>query len=220
VVHVVPNSRNLPAEFAETRYPIMVEQLGLKEDSGGPGFRRGGFGYDKRIRSLTEARLISNADRSVLGCYGVNGGKAGKSYAIAVTSPIGVTADHPGMCDTVVVPPGATVRIVTTGGGGWGDPLLREIDKVVYDVECGLISPASARDDYGVVLSKVGRKWQADAAATAEHRRKLGKSRGKVPMFDRGAHFEAEKRLGRVKYPDGWVDPDLGWHANAVLEQE
>ena len=52
VVHVVPNSRNLPAEFAETRYPVLVEQLGLQR-----GFRRarlsscGGFGYDKRIRA-------------------------------------------------------------------------------------------------------------------------------------------------------------------------
>ena len=52
VVHVVPNSRNLPAEFSETRYPILVEQLGLKQDSGGAGYRRGGFGYDKRIRAL------------------------------------------------------------------------------------------------------------------------------------------------------------------------
>ena len=38
VVHVVPNSRNLPAEFAETRYPVLVEQFGLKQDSGGAGY--------------------------------------------------------------------------------------------------------------------------------------------------------------------------------------
>ena len=35
VVHIVPNSRNLPAEFSETRYPIFIEKLGLKEDSAG-----------------------------------------------------------------------------------------------------------------------------------------------------------------------------------------
>jgi N-methylhydantoinase B len=220
VVHVVPNSRNLPAEFAETRYPVLVEQLGLKEDSGGPGYRRGGFGYDKRIRALSEARLISNADRSVLSCYGVNGGRAGKSYAVAVTSPDGVTVSHPGMCDTVMIPAGSTVRIVTTGGGGWGDPLQREIDKVVYDVECGLVSPDSARDEYGVVLLKVGRKWQADAAKTAQRRRLLAQSRGKPPMFDRGAYFEAEKRRGRIKYPEGWLDPDAGWYANSVREAD
>ena len=84
VVHIVPNSRNLPAEFSETRYPIMVEQLALKQDSGGAGYRRGGFGYDKRIRALRECRLISNADRSILGCYGVNGGTAGMSYQVSV----------------------------------------------------------------------------------------------------------------------------------------
>ena len=169
---------------------------------------------------LTEARLISNADRSILGCYGVNGGRAGQPYAVAVTASDGTTVAHPGMCDTVIVPAGASVSVVTTGGGGWGDPLLREIDMVVYDVECGLISPESARDDYGVILSKVGRKWQADHAKTAQRRRELAKLRGKVPMFDRGPHFDVEKREGRVKYPDGWVDPDLGWYATSVLEQD
>ena len=220
VVHVVPNSRNLPAEFAETRYPVLVEQLGLKEDFGGAGFRRGGFGYDKRIRTLTAARLISNADRSILGCYGVNGGRAGQSYAVAVTGPDGTTTSYPGMCDTVIVPPGSSVRIITTGGGGWGDPLLREIEKVVYDVQCGLVSPDVASEEYGVILLKSGRQWQADIRKTAERRRQLSKSRGRVPMFDRGPHFEAEKKLGRVKYPDGWVDPDLGWCANSVLEED
>ncbi len=55
MVHIVPNSRNLPAEFSETRYPIVVEQLGLKQDSGGAGKRRGGLGYDKKIRALASA---------------------------------------------------------------------------------------------------------------------------------------------------------------------
>jgi N-methylhydantoinase B len=220
VVHVVPNSRNLPAEFAETRYPVLVEQLGLKQDSGGAGYRRGGFGYAKRIRTLEAARLISNADRSTLGCYGVNGGKAGQPYAVAVTTPDGKTANYPGMTDTVIVPPGSSVRIVTTGGGGWGDPLLREVERVVYDVQCGLISPEGATGDYGVVLTKTGRKWQADLAETAQRRRQLASLRGKVPMFDRGPHFEGQKRLGRVHYPEGWTDPDSGWFATGELKQD
>ena len=131
VVHIVPNSRNLPAEFSETRYPIMVEQLALKTDSGGAGFRRGGFGYDKKIRALDECRLISNADRSMLGCYGVNGGKTGQNYQVSVIASDGHEKVYPGMSDTVAVKPGSSVRVVTTGGGGWGDPLAREADKVV-----------------------------------------------------------------------------------------
>lgn len=212
VVHIVPNSRNLPAEFSETRYPIMVEQLALKQDSGGAGFRRGGFGYDKKIRALGECRLISNADRSILGCYGVNGGKTGQNYQVSVIENGGETV-YPGMSDTVVVKPGASVRVVTTGGGGWGDPLAREADKVVYDLQCGLISEQSARDDYGVAVTLKGRKWTHDATQTQARREKLRKERGTPPMFDRGEAFRAMKAKGMVRYPDNWTDPDEGWSA-------
>jgi N-methylhydantoinase B len=213
VVHIVPNSRNLPAEFSETRYPIMVEQLALKQDSGGAGFRRGGFGYDKRIRSLGECRLISNADRSILGCYGVNGGKTGQNYQVSVIAEDGSERVYPGMSDTVVVKPGSTVRVVTTGGGGWGDPLAREADKVVYDLQCGLISEGSARENYGVAVTLEGRKWTYDAVTTQARREKLRKERGTPPMFDRGEAFRTMKAKGMVRYPENWSDPDDGWQA-------
>jgi N-methylhydantoinase B len=216
VVHIVPNSKNLPAEFSETRYPIMIEQLGLKQDSGGAGFRRGGLGYDKRIRALGECRLISNADRSLLGCYGVNGGKAGLNYQVSVIDGAGKETVYPGMSDTVTVKAGAVVRIVTTGGGGWGDPLKREIDRVVYDVQCGLITEETARDNYGVVLKKAGRKWQADIAATEALRAKTAAARGALPMFDRGPYFAEMKKKGMVRRPENWPDPDAGWEAKPV----
>ncbi len=213
VVHIVPNSRNLPAEFSETRYPILIVQLALKQDSGGAGMRRGGLGYDKKIRTREQCRLISNADRSMLGCYGVNGGKAGGSYQVAVETAAGNVTRHPGMTDTEKVASGDAVRIVTTGGGGWGDPLKREVDLVVYDVQCGLVSPPAAERDYGVVVTLNGRKWVADAVATERLRASLSTRRGVPPMFDRGPHFEAQKAAGRVKYPNGWTDPDAGWFA-------
>jgi len=34
--------------------------------------------------------------------------------------------------------------------------------------------------------------------------------RGTVPMFDRGPHFEGQKRLGLSLYAEGWTDPDAG----------
>src|SRR3712207_8281371 len=75
-IHVVPDSRNLPTEFTESRFPLRVERLGLAVDSGGPGRYRGGLGYEKHIRMLRDASFMSIADRSILSCWGVAGGRA------------------------------------------------------------------------------------------------------------------------------------------------
>ena len=78
-IHIVPDSRNQPAEFTETRFPLLVEKLALRTDSGGAGKRRGGLGYEKHYRALVDCRTIVTADRVRLGCYGLNGGKAGQA---------------------------------------------------------------------------------------------------------------------------------------------
>ena len=78
-IHVVPDSRNLPTEFTEARFPFRVESLGLAMDSGGAGQFRGGLGYEKHIRMLKDAHFMSIADRSILACWGVKGGLAGQA---------------------------------------------------------------------------------------------------------------------------------------------
>src|SRR5215203_7425955 len=83
-IHVVPDSRNLPTEFTESRFPFLVERLGLAVDSGGPGRFRGGLGYEKHIRMLRDAHFMSIADRSILACWGVRGGKAGRPFQVVI----------------------------------------------------------------------------------------------------------------------------------------
>ncbi len=78
-IHVVPDSRNLPSEFTESRFPFRVESLGLAMDSGGAGQFRGGLGYEKHIRMLKDGHFMSIADRSILACWGVKGGLAGQA---------------------------------------------------------------------------------------------------------------------------------------------
>ena len=208
VVHIVPNSRNLPAEFSEQRYPIVVEQLALNTDSGGAGARRGGLGYDKRIRALSDCKLLSNADRSELAPYGVNGGEAGGNYSIEIERATGETEALPGMVDGVQVRAGDVVKLVTTGGGGWGDPLKRPPELVRYDVMCGNVTHTSARDLYGVVLHTEGTQIVVDEVATKSLRDELNEKRGNVAMFDRGPYFEEVKANGGLVWPDGWADPD------------
>ena len=217
MVHIVPNSRNLPAEFSETRYPILIERLALHTDSGGPGYRRGGFGYDKRVRCLGETMLISNGDRSLINTYGVNGGKPGATYGITVHYPDGTEEAIPGMADNIRLPAGTGIRIRTTGGGGWGDPLAREPEKVAYDVECGLVSEDCARSEYGMVLRRNGAGVRVDAEATERLRRKMRAEYPSLAMFDRGRYFEEMKSRGLIAWPEDWADPDTGWVAREAV---
>ena len=216
VVHIVPNSRNLPAEFSETRYPVLVERLALAQDSGGAGYRRGGFGYDKRIRTLQNTMLISNGDRSLLNTYGVNGGKPGATYGITIQAVDGEERKIPGMADNIEVPKDSLVKIVTTGGGGWGDPMKREPERVLYDVVCGLVSESSAREDYAVVVHRAGKSFELDQHATEVLRTEKRSQTASLPMFERGPYFEKKKRDNAINWPAGWVDPDESWLAKEL----
>ena len=189
-IHIVPDSRNQPAEFTETRFPLLVEKLALRTDSGGAGQRRGGLGYEKHYRALVDCRTIVTADRVRLGCYGVNGGKAGQPFCVTVDLD-GASRDLGGLVDGEPVLAGQVVRVVTTGGGGWGDPLEREPDLVCADAIEGRVSPEAARDAYGVVLIAAGDEYRIDMAATTQLRSELRAKRGgPLPVIDRGEGYE------------------------------
>jgi N-methylhydantoinase B len=186
-IHVVPDSRNIPVEFAESRWPFVVERLGLAVDSGGPGRYRGGLGYDKHIRMLRDAHFMSIADRSVLACWGVRGGKAGRPFGVVIDpgGPNERVVDA--LADAEPVRAGEVIRIRTTGGGGWGDPLERPYVEVERDVRWGKVSRDGARQDYGVVFtgqSTVDVAGSDRLRATRKQRRT-----GDEPFFDRGPGY-------------------------------
>jgi N-methylhydantoinase B len=193
-IHIVPDSRNQPAEFTETRFPLLVEKLALRTDSGGVGQHRGGLGYDKHYRALVDCHTIVTADRVRLGCYGLNGGKAGAPFQVTVDIT-GEARALGGLVDGEPVKAGEIVRVCTTGGGGWGDPLEREPDLVLRDVLDDKVSEQAARDDYGVVVRATGHSFEIDAAATTSLRSAMRKARGAaLAMIDRGAGYETFKR--------------------------
>jgi N-methylhydantoinase B len=193
VIHIVPDSKNLPAEFAETRFPILIEKLALAMDSGGPGKRRGGLGYEKDIRLLQDAYFISTADRSILSCYGLKGGKAGLSYRAIVNPDTPEERRLPGLVDDLPLRRGDLLRLITTGGGGWGDPLERETEMVLLDVIQGKVSEQSARESYGVVLLGKGDDLRVDVHETERLRRDMASIRGEVDLIDRGPGYARMK---------------------------
>ena len=188
-IHVVPDSKNLPVEFTETRFPLRVETLALAPDSGGAGKRRGGLGYRKEIRVLRDAKFLSVADRSILSCWGLKGGRAGRPFRVTLDPGGASERQLEGLVDDEPIPASTLVRIDTTGGGGWGDPLEREPELVALDVTQGKVSAASARDDYGVVLLSTASECIVDMEATERLRDELRAERGSLPFFDRGPGY-------------------------------
>jgi N-methylhydantoinase B len=190
-IHVVPDSRNLPTEFTESRFPFLVERLGLAVDSGGAGQFRGGLGYEKHIRMLRDAHFMSIADRSILACWGVKGGRAGHPFEVTIDPGGPDEREVDALADAEPVRAGQVIRIRTTGGGGWGDPLDRAVEDVVRDVRWGKVSVDGAREDYGVVVTHDGSEPALDATATEALRSDLRGSRtGDEPFFDRGPGYE------------------------------
>src|SRR6202161_2248262 len=175
-IHIVPDSRNQPAEFTETRFPLLVEKLALRTDSGGVGKRRGGLGYDNHSRALWDCPLSAPAGRGRLGCWALNGARAGEPFCVTVDFE-GEGFDLGGLVDGEAVLKGQVVRVVTTGGGGWGDPLQRELELVLRDVIEGRGSSVSAEADYGVVFKSAGKADQPeiDEAATKQRRDEMVK---------------------------------------------
>jgi N-methylhydantoinase B len=191
-VHVVPDSRNLPAEFTEARFPLVVERLGLAVDSGGPGRFRGGLGYEKLIRMRVDGYFMSIADRSILHCWGVNGGRAGRPFQVTIDPGGPGERDVDALADGEFLPAGTVIRIRTTGGGGWGDPLERDPHLVARDARWGKVSREAAAADYGVVLTGPADEPAADGEATGRLRDTLAAGRPAArPFFDRGPGYAA-----------------------------
>ncbi|MGH3496504.1 MAG: hydantoinase B/oxoprolinase family protein [Nocardioidaceae bacterium] len=200
-IHVVPDSRNLPTEFTESRFPFLVERLGLAIDSGGPGMFRGGLGYDKQIRMLKDAHFMSIADRSILSCWGVNGGRAGQPFRVTVNPGGPDERDVDALADAEPVRAGDLIRIRTTGGGGWGDPLARDTSLVLRDAAWGKVSVEGARRDYGVVV----RDSAVDGPSTLALRDERRAARGAdEPSFDRGPGY-ARLSGGRPAADVDWM---------------
>ena len=198
-IHVVPDSRNLPTEFTESRFPFLVESLSLAVDSGGAGQYRGGLGYEKHIRMLKDAHFMSIADRSILACWGVKGGLAGKPFQVTIDPGGPNEREVDALADAEPIKAGEVIRIRTTGGGGWGDPLARDPEMVVRDVVWRKVSPEAALADYGVVLtgSLDDDSLGHDADATAAERAGATGRRPR-PFFDRGPGLRpARRRCGR-----------------------
>ncbi|MDP6182544.1 MAG: hydantoinase B/oxoprolinase family protein, partial [Gammaproteobacteria bacterium] len=199
-VDLVPYSKNLPAEFIEQRFPVAVERVGLAIDSGGPGKYRGGLGYVKELRTLVDGHYTTVTERTAFACVGIKGGRWGAPGG-SVKNPDTATEEHVFYArDAVPVVANDLIRLVTPGGGGWGDPLERDIELVRMDVVRRLVSHGSAEREYGVVMDD--QTFEVDVSATEKRRRDLAEQRGPTKLIDRGPYAETLIKKGLLEVSD------------------
>jgi N-methylhydantoinase B len=147
---------NVPVEVAEQEYPIVVEHYGLVPDSGGAGLHRGGLAVERVWRCLTPGTsLIVRSDRAKHPPYGLAGGSAGAPSSNVLMRSDASRQALPPMFSTEIEA-GDVFEHRTAGGGGWGDPLERDPAAVAADVADEKVSPAAARELYGVALDDAG----------------------------------------------------------------
>lgn len=147
------NQRNTPIEKTEEEAEAVIMEYALRMDSGGPGRWRGGTGviFSVRIAKPGSAILGRGMERFVFPPWGMDGGQPGKKARVVVNQGTENEMDL-GKIDVYHPKVGDIVTILTPGGGGHGDPLVRDLSAVEEDVRLGYVSAEAAERDYGVVI--------------------------------------------------------------------
>jgi len=181
-----PGFTNVPNEFLERYFPMVIEKYESVPDSGGAGSFRGGNGIHMTYRFTQEGEISIHDDRWFIPPWGVNGGLPAKRSWKALEKGDGTKVAIGAKVDKIRVEDGDLLHYVTWGGGGWGDPLTRDPELVALEVKRGLVTTDGARD-YGVVLGGSG---NVDQASTDNLRAEMKQKRGEVGVFDYGPSIE------------------------------
>ena len=199
----IVQARTPDAEMNEFAYPILYLWRREEPDSGGPGRFRGGVaGSSCFIPHDTPARrielTISSSGKALPQATGMSGGlPANTAYdiifrqaalrdSLAATGmpvsldQIGGRREFPQSAVDTYIGWEDVYYTHWQGGGGYGDPLLRELDKIEADLDEGKITADAAQTVYGVVLAGAG----IDAAATARLRTEMRAARIGKPAGD------------------------------------
>jgi N-methylhydantoinase B len=163
------DTHNGPAEQLEVKYPVLVERYELRPDSGGAGLHRGGLGAEIVVQALSPISFNTYVERVHCPPWGLEGGEAGMGNAVNIRRNGEWRDDLPnGKLLNQRLGTGDAFMIQSGGGGGFGDPKLRDPALVARDVREGYVSVEAADALYGVVIDPVN--GSLDEQATTARR--------------------------------------------------
>jgi N-methylhydantoinase B len=185
--------KSVPTELIEVETVLLVRAYRLMPDTQSAGQWRGGAAVAIELENTgTEALITARGlNRFHFRPWGVDGGAPGRLCEVI---------RHPGTPDerlhgkigVLTLQPGEAIRITSSAGGGFGDPLLRDPAAVLADLRIGLLSSEKAAHDYGVILTQQG---ALDQAATTARRDAMASARAPLPPFSFGPERDAQDRI-------------------------
>ncbi len=154
---VVPN-----VETFEQLFPVDIIRHEIRCDSGGAGEFRGGPGVHYEVDLQTPVQMAFRGEgSSKFPAYGAGGGQPGGVGEMTVHTEDGETFTPPAYGIRHIGP--SRFAMASPGGGGWGDPLRRDVNAVLRDVHDGVVDRATASDIYGVQLTEDGKGVDLEA---------------------------------------------------------
>jgi len=141
------NTMNTPIEEIERNLPLLFIRYEVRPDSCGAGMFRGGCGLIRAFQALSTLTVTILAERGKRGAWGLNGGKEGsptRVYIIRNGKKRSVNVKV-----TLTLNRGDILEIQTAGGGGYGDPTLRDKTLIQSDLLNGYITPKYAEKHHG-----------------------------------------------------------------------
>jgi N-methylhydantoinase B len=140
-------------EMFEHMTPHTLVKHEYLRDSAGAGRQRGGLGVETIYRVGSDAtQIVAFGDGDIEPAFGLDGGKDGSLNKIELRYPDGRVVKTKSKDLISGVPAGTVYVQHAGGGGGYGPPMERPVERVQREVRDGIRSLGSARDDYGVAL--------------------------------------------------------------------
>lgn len=172
------DTHNSPIEQVESKFGVIVRQVALRQDSGGPGRWRGGLGIHRVLEARVPITVNTQIDRAHCPPWGLEGGQAGYGNKVDLRIDGKLLDDLPNAkVFTQRLKAGDQIHHLSGGGGGFSAPPDREPERVAFDVAEGYVSQAAAREFYGVVIGPGG---APDLEATRRRRAEIAAG-GKTP---------------------------------------
>lgn len=163
------SQRMVPVEVIEVETPIIMRTIRSVPDSRRAGRFVSGAALEMEIENSAHRAVMTvrNMNRFVFAPWGFRGGETGL---------LGKTILNPGRDDersigkisVLEMAEGDVVRITSPTGGGFGDPLDRDLAAIASEIENGMLSPQRATEVYGVIFDTEG---NIEEGATREQQR-------------------------------------------------